>query len=160
MTLTITIAGKPVPWGVRVIRRGRHGALMLQDRSRTYQQQVGVAAHAAARRAGLEQLDGPLEVEVVAVLARIQRLREPGRHPAPVSPDVDRVLRNVLDGLHQYDPAGRRRPHAGVIWDDSRVVRVSGLTVYAAAGESAHTHITVRPYGGTGRACGERPGLT
>lgn len=147
--LVLHVPGKPVPWGVQVINRGRHAGLKLQPPSRAYQRAVAVAAWGALQARGGVQLDGPVEVDVVAVLARVKRLRAPGRHLAPVAPDADRVLRNVLDGLHQYGPTGRKQAHAGVIWDDSRVVRAEVATLYADDGEQPATHIRVRPVQGS-----------
>lgn len=138
------VDGQPVPWSVKVVKRGQHGALKLDGRSRDYQRSVAQEAHRAAAEAGMtEPMDGPLTVRVVAVLGRVKRLKAPGRHPAPVPPDGDRVLRNVLDGLHQYTADGERKPHAGIIWDDSRVVSAQVVTVYAAEGETPGTHIEV-----------------
>lgn len=143
--LVLHVPGKPVPWGVQVINRGRHAGLKLQPPSRAYQRAVAVAAWGALRARGGVQLDGPVEVDVVAVLPRVKRLRAPGRHLAPVAPDADRVLRNVLDGLHQYGPTGQKRAHSGVIWDDSRVVQATVTTLYAAQDELAATYIRLRP---------------
>lgn len=145
--LAFDVDGLPVPWSVRVVKRGQHGALKLDGRSRNYQQRIAQEAHRAAQTAGMtEPMDGPLCVRVVAVLARVKRLKTPGRHPAPVTPDGDRVLRNVLDGLHQYTPAGERKAHAGVIWDDSRVVLAQVLTVYADEHEGPCTEVRVEQW--------------
>lgn len=146
--LRFKVEGKPVPWGVDVISRGKRGALTLQTRSRDYQRRIGRAAWAALYTSGRPQFKEPVEVEVVGVLARVKRLRGEGRHLAPVSPDADRILRNVLDGLHQYTPTGILRDHAGIIWDDSRVVRTEVVTLYAAEGEKAATHVRLRSISG------------
>ena len=138
--------GKPEPWHVAVSAQGGKPRIRLGKASRHYQIRVGRAAWAAYLVAGLGQTTGPVEVRVVAVFRRVKRLKGHGRHCHAVAPDSDKVLRNVLDGLHQRTPAGNRKPKAGIITDDSRVVSVTISKWYAAEGEEPHTEVSIRPW--------------
>lgn len=110
------VPGVPAPQGSKsVTRRG----VMYEQNKRTKPWREAVVAHCrAALPASWEVLDGPLDAELVFYLPRPQR---PAYASPAVKPDVDKLARNVFDGLTQ----------AGVIRDDARVVRLTASKVYA-----------------------------
>jgi len=83
----------------------------------------------AALPAGRTTFGGPVDVVASFVLARPRRRARPW----PTSrPDVDKLLRAVLDAL------------TGIVWrDDAQVVRTSASKHYAAADELPHASIIV-----------------
>ena len=161
----VVVAGDPAPWHVLPVVRGTTGELLamlrkgrrptagltLEGPSERYQIRIARAAHKVLPR----QLRGALRVEVVLVHARPKRLRNPERTWHATAPDVDKVLRNVLDGLQRGPtgkPRGRRRPRdargkplpwPGVIGDDALVCSVVVEDWYAAADEDPHTVVRI-----------------
>jgi Holliday junction resolvase RusA-like endonuclease len=93
-------------------------------------------------------MDEGVTVEVIAVLARPQRLcrkRDPrGRIPALCKPDGDNILKLALDALVK----------AGVLFDDTRVVRAVVEKHYASLDpvEQPHVELRVSRYGDGGEA--------
>lgn len=83
---------------------------------------------------GLETLDGPV---FVAVWFRLPRPASVNvrRRPYPcVKPDIDKLLRNTLDGLKQ----------AGVYRDDAQVIQVQVAKRYATDDPAGAPGATVR----------------
>lgn len=78
-------------------------------------------AQAASWAAPDEPLSGPVEVRVTFRLAmprsRPKYLQRLGRSPSSVKPDIDKLVRAVLDSLKQ----------GGMIRDDSQVYRVEAV---------------------------------
>ena len=134
--IEIVIPGRPVGAGrPRVVRGGAH----------TYMPRGSVAwEHGAvliARQAwgNREPLDEPVAVEVVQVQPRpkrLQRRKDPrGRVPAPRGkPDLDNVIKLAVDSLVK----------AGVLVDDTRVVRITGSKWHAAIGAQPCVELVVR----------------
>jgi crossover junction endodeoxyribonuclease RusA len=86
---------------------------------------------------------GPLSLVIVAVFRRPKRIpkRTPGRLWHDKRPDLDNVLKAVLD-------AGT---NAGLWLDDAQVVELLVRSVYAAAGEEPHVTLIVAPLTGPPR---------
>lgn len=126
MTLTFFAPGIPQPKGsTKSFRHPKSGAIITMsdnDRLKPWQGTVALAATVA----GAKMIDGP-----VAIYAEFHLPRPKGhygkrglrssapRHPT-TKPDVDKLLRGILDAIH------------GVCYtDDSRVVRAVAVKVYA-----------------------------
>jgi Holliday junction resolvase RusA-like endonuclease len=81
----------------------------------------------SARHLPEEPLEGPLQVDILAVLPRPQRLcrkkDQRGLIWAPVTPDADNVRKAVLDAMSRF-------------WLDDKQV-VSGTTIKAYSGKQA-----------------------
>lgn len=94
-----------------------------------YERSIKLAA------AHLSPLSGPLSVSVVFIFPRLKSSRSAAREVKATRPDLDNLLKAVLDGLN------------GVAFhDDGQVVQVSGEKWIAAADEEAHLEITIEPY--------------
>lgn len=119
-TTEFFVAGTPVPQGSKTI--GRNGSkVWLRDANAN-------ALHAWRNRVAAEAdlavtYDVPVEVALRFILPSPKRPR--WTVPA-VKPDLDKLVRAVLDGL----VAG------GLLSDDSRVVRLAADKKYAVAGET------------------------
>lgn len=101
-----------------------------------------------ARAAKLPRLVGPLAVQVAAVMRRPKSLRCEGRSAAPVRPDIDNVVKIVLDALTY-----KRGSDAG--WfDDAQVTELRAWKHYATRNEAPRVEvwITGEPERLTGRA--------
>jgi Holliday junction resolvase RusA-like endonuclease len=119
--------------------------LQLSSDSNRYQRAIARAAHLVIR----EQITASVRVDLVFVFARPKRLKQGPRALRGVRPDVDKLMRNVFDGL-QRDAKGRKPPKRkpatgwpGVLADDSRVVSGTFLDCYAAFGEEPITEIRI-----------------
>jgi Holliday junction resolvase RusA-like endonuclease len=122
-----------------------HVHMRTPKKTENYEARVCLAAN-EARPSEWQEFDGPIEVEVVAVFSRPDRLLQRSkrtnmllhgtedRMPHTSRPDLDNVIKAVLDGM---DSAG--------IWrDDSRVFRLVSSKWYAAIGELPHVEVIVR----------------
>lgn len=145
MPLVFVVPGKPVPKG-RPRASVRAGRVHMRTPPRTvaYEDAVAWAARHAAFGKALDMVEGtgtarPLAVSIVAVLARVGRLDKRGLTAGRVwahgsTADADNIAKAVLDGMQR----------GGALANDRHVVDVRCRMVYAAAGEAAHTWVTVR----------------
>jgi len=93
-----------------------------------YERSIKLAA------AHLSLLSGPLSVSVVFVFPRLKNSRSGTREVKATRPDIDNLLKAVLDALN------------GVAFhDDGQVVQIGGEKWIAAADEEAHLEITIEP---------------
>lgn len=110
------IPGTPIPQGSVSVFRGRVVAVKPELRKwRGLVRAVMLARHAGA------PLDGPLEVSLAFQLTPPKR---PRWWAPAVKPDLDKLVRGVLDSLSTTKDA------AGVITDDARVVRIVAAKAY------------------------------
>lgn len=119
--------------------QGRPRTAVIAGRARVYQApddrrwKESLAAVAQPHRP-LYVLDGPLAVDVLAVMPRPQhRSRKsdpPGLIWAPVRPDADNVRKAVLDALSTW-------------WRDDACV-VAGATIKVYAEKTGHSRLVVR----------------
>lgn len=134
--LEVVVPGPPVGAArPRVTRGGTH--TYMPPASRAWE--LRCRALAAAAWTG-PPLDQGVEVEVVQVQPRPQRLRRRQdpleRMWAPTGkPDLDNVAKLAMDGLVK----------AGVLLDDTRVVRLVAMKLHAAMDEEPCTEVRVRP---------------
>jgi Holliday junction resolvase RusA-like endonuclease len=117
----------------RAAARGGHVRVYMPAATRRWQTQFAAVA--------LEHLPGgrieePLRVDVLAVLARPQRLQRrsdsAGLIWAPVRPDADNVGKNVLDAL------------AFAMRDDAQVVQLHVMKTYAEKGAEPRVEVRLR----------------
>lgn len=132
--LVFFTAGTPVPQGShRVI-----GSRVIPDkRLVAWRAEVTAEALTAAEAAGWEEpWDGPCALDLVFYLPRPKRPRWPW--PA-VRPDVDKLVRAVMDALCPRDPDLR------VLGEDSRVIELHAIKRYADDDHPAGVHIELTP---------------
>lgn len=115
--ILITILGVPIPQGSKSLFRGR----MVDANPKLKRWRKTVTLEATRAYAGRMPLEGPVCVCATFSLPRPATV-PPKRRPWPcVKPDVDKLLRALLDGLTD----------AGIWGDDGQVVRVVACKVYA-----------------------------
>jgi Holliday junction resolvase RusA-like endonuclease len=134
--ITFTVYGLPQPKGsVRAFMRpGGRFPIMTSDnpKVKAWQKVVGLGA-VAARGAGQEAELGPVELCVTFYLARPQRLARKATPAHLTKPDVDKLLRAILDSM------------IGICFrDDSQVVKVTATKAYAEADDRPRATITVQ----------------
>lgn len=121
-----TVPGPPVAKGrPRAFSRGRGIALRTPKKTERYEGKVASFARSAFEG---EVMSGGVAVVMEFVLPRPKRIpkRTPGRLPAPVKPDLDNLVKAVLDGVEK----------AGAFEvGDGQVVSIMTSKWYAALGE-------------------------
>lgn len=124
--LDIVVYGVPAPQGSK---RGGFSAktgktFVYEQNSKTqksWRQDVIAAAVALRESQGLDTLEGPIELLVELRIPRPASVNI-RRRPFPcVKPDIDKLLRNTLDGLTQ----------AGIYRDDAQIVNLVSQKRYA-----------------------------
>lgn len=126
--VAFSVLGTPAPQGSKQAYVVGKRAVVTEDSKRSAPWRDSVSAAAVDAMNGHPPVDGPVDV---AVTFNFIRPKTSKRVYPSVIPDVDKLLRAVLDGL----TAG------GVFVDDSRVVDVTGRKRYA---DLAGAHITVK----------------
>ncbi len=117
----------------RVAVRGKHAVTYTPARHPVNAFKAAVQlAHAEV--ANGKPLEGPLEVRAVFVMPRpaslIRKTKPNPRVHRPVKPDVDNLIKSLLDGLN------------GLAWrDDAQVCRVYAERVTASSGEAPHVDV-------------------
>lgn len=154
-TLTINIMGTPISQGSKGARiQGRRAVLFdtNADKLKPWRKTITTAAEDAIRNhyspnnhRGWEPLDTPAELVVTFYQPRPRSHYGTGRNAqtlrldAPTwcssKPDVDKLLRALLDGLTD----------AGAVTDDSRVVRIIAEHRYATPTPGIRLHLTPIP---------------
>lgn len=139
--ISFTVPGKPVPQGsMKAFVRGSR-AYLTSDNPALKDWRAAVGFYAL--KAGAELIEGPIRVDVAFTLQRPKSHHRTGknarliRDSAPVlpttKPDVDKLLRAVLDSL------------TGICFvDDAQVTQVNATKSYALRGEIPETFIQVR----------------
>jgi Holliday junction resolvase RusA-like endonuclease len=125
--VSLYVPGEPVPKGrPRITTRGGKPRGITPEKTRAYE--AAVAAVALAK--GHWILAGPLRVEMVAVFTRPRRVKIDGRTPHDKRPDLDNVVKSIIDGLSRH-------------FDDGQVVELRAEKFYAARGEEPHATIRI-----------------
>lgn len=120
-TLAFTVFGEPKAQGSKraLLHKTTQKPIVIESGGqglRTWRQDVAGAAQAKLNGAG--PFDGPVRL---TVFFYVRQPRKP-RNPLPITrPDVDKLLRSIMDGLE----AG------GIVRDDSQVVTLSVRKRYA-----------------------------
>lgn len=132
MAIEFFVPGKPIPKArPRVTKAGQ---TYTPKRCRQYEERVAkVAAHSYDG----EPIDGACVLTMTAVMPRPQRLMAKrysrGRIYHPKRPDLDNLLKSVMDGLSK----------AGIWVDDARVTRTKASKFYAGIGETPGVYISI-----------------
>jgi Holliday junction resolvase RusA-like endonuclease len=132
-SITFDVTGTPAPQGSkRAFVRGKRAVLVeMSTRVAPWRDAITTAALAASVPAGWLRTSAPVRVEVVFRVAAPKRPVK-GRWSPSVRPDLDKLLRAVLDGL------------SPVIWDDdAQVIEVVARKRYVCPGEQSGASITI-----------------
>lgn len=121
MTLEFDVYGEPAPQGSKraYVVKGRAVLVESSAKVKPWRATVAQAAHEAALSSGWEPTDAPVSVTVTFWLKRPASVK---RDLPDRKPDIDKLLRSVLDGISD----------AGVVWtDDARVVDLYAAKRYS-----------------------------
>lgn len=142
--LTFFVPGDPVPQGNKsagvnpvsgrvVVLEGRTSS--QRARFHGWRQAVSHSAWVAMTQARRQTpITGPTVVELDFVMRRPQSAARSRRRWKTTSPDLDKLVRAVLDGLKG----------GAAIGDDNQVCRLVATKVMAWPGEATGVHVTVR----------------
>jgi Holliday junction resolvase RusA-like endonuclease len=138
VSLTFEVFGRPAPQGSKrfIGHSPKQGGRFIEASKYlpAWRKAVTTAASEAIPDDMLEPLQGPVELEVVFFLERPATISVKQR-PWPIKPpDVDKLLRAVLDSCTD----------ASIWLDDGQVVKLTGWKCYADTREPGAT-ITIRP---------------
>ncbi len=138
----VVVHGVPAPQGSK---KGGYSAksgktFVYEQNSKTqksWRQDVIAAAVQMREACGMETLDGPVQLFIEFRLPRPASVKIAKRPFPAVKPDIDKLIRNTLDGLTQ----------AGVYRDDAQVVNLSVQKLYATdepgGGPGAVIHVAL-----------------
>lgn len=137
--LTFAVAGTPAQQGSKTavvingVPRLIEGASTKARKAlKTWRDAVAMAARAAASVKGCEPFTGPMSVDLDFWLAL--PATDPYRHRHATTPDLDKLIRAVLDAL----------TISAVISDDSRVCSITATKLYAREGRVPGVDVTIR----------------
>lgn len=118
--LLVTVTGDPVPQGSKsaYIVNGRAVLVEASKKLKPWRQQIKSAAESAMLDARWTTVDEPCRVHISFLMSRPVSAK---REWHTVKPDLDKLVRAVLDGLTD----------AGIWRDDSRVIALSASKAYA-----------------------------
>lgn len=118
-SLTFYASGHPRPQGSKraILAHGKARLVEMARGLKPWRQIVHLEALAALRAARAEPFVGPVAVSLEFVMRRPKRPTKPA---CDTKPDLDKLVRAVLDGLT-----------GAAIADDSAVVRISASKRYA-----------------------------
>jgi crossover junction endodeoxyribonuclease RusA len=118
-TLHLDIPGVPTPQGSKKVINGR----LIEaagDRLKKWRKAIAESCLESSDSWQLSYL--PIELEVVFYMPRPASVKPAKRYYPIVPPDLDKLLRGLLDGIGQSE----------AIWgDDAQVVRVTAWKAYA-----------------------------
>lgn len=145
MTITFKVLGPPKAKAKRFTTINGKPRGFIDKETTAYQESIARAA-LAAKGDWPSPYMGLIDVSITAVFPRPKYLLQvnkrtgclkssPDRIPYRGKPDLDNVIKAVLDGLKW----------AGIMRDDSQVNSLDGSRrYYAAIGEAPHTEVTIR----------------
>ena len=112
---SITVPGRPVPKGrPRVGRKGRKYIFYTPEKTRSYEQAVGLVGRTACK----EPMEGPLAVKIKLYF------KQKG-----LIPDCDNCIKSLLDGLNE------------IAYEDDRQVQHLEVDIYRETPERAEVEI-------------------
>lgn len=116
----------------RASRRGKHIHMYTPNKTQHWMQLVFMKAREQYKG---PPLGGPMEVHIISVFKRPQRIKIPERTPHVVKPDIDNVAKIVLDALcYGENP---------VLVDDKLIYKLNCESWYAAEGEEPSVTVKV-----------------
>ena len=118
----VFVPGTPIPQGSVDVYRGR--VVSVKAPLKKWRTDVRLAT--LARHKG-ESLDGPITVSLVFQIEPPQR---PRWWAPAVKPDLDKLVRAVLDSLSTYKDRKTKATVPGVITDDARIVHITATKTY------------------------------
>lgn len=126
MILLVVVNGFPAPQGSKIPGVSKSGKGFVREQNsvaqKSWRQDVRQACIEARQAAGLVTLEGvALDVEVMFRVVRPASVSITKRPFPNVKPDLDKLVRNTLDGMTQ----------AGVWKDDAQVVGLKAFKMYA-----------------------------
>jgi crossover junction endodeoxyribonuclease RusA len=133
MTFVVRVEGDPVSQGSKrcFCRNGRATLIEASDKLKPWRARITAAAIYARVEQRIEPLDVPVGCYLTFYMPRPASAK---REVPSVKPDIDKLTRAVLDALTDAD-----------IWtDDSRVVSLYALKVYATDVEKPGVRIEVK----------------
>jgi crossover junction endodeoxyribonuclease RusA len=138
-SIDLVVHGVPAPQGSK---KGGYSAktgktFVYEQNSKTqksWRQDVIAAAVALREAGGFETLDGAIELFLQFRLPRPASVKITRRPYPAVKPDIDKLIRNTLDGLTQ----------AGVYRDDAQVIHISCQKLYATDDPAGSPGATIR----------------
>lgn len=138
MSLTITVFGRPAPQGSKRYIGGssKQGGRFIEASKYlpAWRKAITLAASEQIENKGWAKDTNPIAIEVTFYLERPATIPV-AKRPWPIKPpDLDKLLRGVLDGLTD----------AGVWDDDGQVVKITAWKVYADTRDPG-CEITVSP---------------
>jgi len=149
LILSLFIEGKPQPAGSRTVGRRKDGSVFTRPASKglpAWQKTVAEAVRTEVADVGIEQLGGPVRVELNFRLARpkshfgsgrnsqtLRRIAPPLWHEQ--KPDADKLVRAVLDACTS----------AGIWKDDSQVAVIDVVKVWCQPGQPEGVAVRVSP---------------
>lgn len=135
-SLAIFVRGLPAPQGSKRIITPKHGRPVMVEASKAARPWRQLLAGELGRAFGelratdlAAPWDGPVDVRLVFHLLRPRTVK---RQWPCVSPDVDKLVRSVLDALQL----------AGVVRDDAQVVRLVATKIYS---DTPGVRVSVQP---------------
>jgi Holliday junction resolvase RusA-like endonuclease len=117
MAVEFTVAGVPVPQGSKTAFVVGRRAVVTDSNAKVLKPWRTAVAEAAQSAPGFEAFEGAVSVEVEFVFPRPKTVK---RMWPSVAPDIDKLLRALLDGI----------TGSGLWGDDAQVVRVRALKSY------------------------------
>lgn len=123
VTLIIPLA--PMP---KARPRVVNGRAYTPAATAAYERSIKLAA------AHLTPVEGPLAVSIAFIFPRLKSSRSAAREIKSTRPDVDNLIKAVLDALNGL-----------AFHDDGQVAQVAGSKWIAAADEEAHIEVTIEP---------------
>lgn len=112
----------------RVLKTGH---VYTPDRIRNWKTAVKVAA-----LCNRKEIVGPLYISLIFLMPRPKRLKKRGRYPHTGKPDLDNLIKAVMDGL----------TNAQIWGDDSQVTWISSGKFYHSEGEKPGVSILIAEY--------------
>lgn len=145
--IKFTIPGEPCGKAVKIAYNKDIGHALTYNTPKSTNYMTAVRFYASNELPEIwEPLNVPVEVEIIAVIARPRRLLDtfkrtgklkcgnPGRIETTAKPDVDNITKAVFDGITK----------SGLWRDDKLVWHEDVRKYYAAIGEAPCTEIIVR----------------
>ena len=138
--MTLTVHGTPVPKGSArafVIPGDKPRAVVVQNNKKAlshWQTQIGNEARYAIghSRTTVPAYDGPFMVGVTFMFNRPKSVSSTARPVPTVKPDLDKLIRAVLDGL------------TGILWrDDAQVVSIIAKKRYLTTASAEYVEIRI-----------------
>lgn len=143
--LTFTVLGDPQPQGSKTLMRSRFIIESNKARLEPWRESIRAAAHAAQLATlneppapGWRALEGPIAISL-AFTMRTPKTRPRWRHYPDGRPDLDKLIRAVLDALTSI----------GTWLDDGQVISIVAIKTYSTAGSPPRLTVELHTIAGS-----------